>query len=72
MRAIPGNMGKLSEDVDTYVYVDVSNIRASCLKTLNFKIDFEKVYIYLAGKYKKLRSVYYYEGIAADDAEKAE
>lgn len=57
-------------DLDTYVFVDASNIRAACLKTLGFKIDFYRLIDYLRGKYPKLNEVYYYEGKARDDAEK--
>lgn len=54
-------------DLETYVYIDVSNIRACCLLTLGREINFEKLMKYLKGKYPALREVRYYEGIANDD-----
>lgn len=60
---------KLTE-LDTYVFVDVSNIRAACVRTLGFNIDFYKFLDYLQRKYPKLKNVYYYEGIARGDGEK--
>lgn len=57
-------------DLETYVYVDVSNIRACCLLTLGKKVDFGKLMDYLKKKYLKLREVRYYEGIAKGDIEK--
>lgn len=60
---------KLS-DLDTYVFIDASNIRAACLKTLGLKIDFKRFLKYLKRKYPKLKEVRYYEGIANDDADK--
>lgn len=56
--------------LDTYVFVDVSNIRAACVKTLGFNIDFYKFLDYLRRKYPNLKNVYYYEGIAKGDVEK--
>lgn len=58
--------------LDTYIFVDVSNIRSACLKTLGLKIDFYKLLKYFSKKYPKLRGVYYYEGIAKDDIAKQE
>ncbi len=55
---------------DTYVYIDVSNIRSSCLKTLDFLINFTKLMDYLKQKYPNLKEVRYYEGIAANDQKK--
>lgn len=55
---------------DTYVYIDVSNIRWACQKTLDFRIDFVRLLDYFKQKYPKLREVRYYEGIATDDAKK--
>lgn len=60
---------KLS-DFDTYVFIDASNIRATCLKTLGLKIDFEKLVDYFRRKYPKLKEVRYYEGIAKGDTDK--
>lgn len=59
-------------DLDTYVFVDVSNIRAACVRTLGFNLDFYKFLDYLRRKYPKLKNVYYYEGIARGDSEKQE
>lgn len=55
---------------DTHVYIDVSNIRSACLKTLGFKVDFVKLLGYFQQKYPNLREVRYYEGIATDDTKK--
>ncbi len=60
---------KLTE-LDTYVFIDVSNIRAACVRTLGFNIDFYKFLDYLRRKYPNLKNVYYYEGIARNDSEK--
>lgn len=54
--------------LDTYVFIDTSNIRASCLKTLSFKIDFKNLFQYFQKKYHNLQEVYYYEGIARGGA----
>lgn len=56
--------------MDTHVFIDVSNIRSSCTKSCNFRIDFLKLIGYLKEKYEKLVNVNYYEGIASDDKEK--
>ena len=58
------------EELDTYVFIDVSNIRYACLRSCGFNIDFIKFYEYLKRKYPMLRDVRYYEGIAADDEKK--
>lgn len=55
---------------ETYVYIDVSNIRYACRYSLGFGIDFEKFYAYLRRKYPKLCEVRYYEGISRNDDEK--
>lgn len=60
---------KLS-DLDTYVLVDVSNIRAACLLTCNFELDFYGLYDYLQDKYPNLKEVRYYEGLAKGDKDK--
>lgn len=57
---------------DTYVYIDVSNIRLACLKTLDFRLDFVKLLAYFKQKYPNLKSVRYYEGIAKGDEKKRE
>lgn len=57
-------------DLDTYVFIDVSNIRAACLSSCGFRIDFVKLLNYLKHKYPRLRKVYYYEGIAENDLKK--
>lgn len=55
---------------DTYIFIDVSNIRSTCQKTLRFRIDFFKLITYFRQKYPHLRDVRYYEGIAKDDPKK--
>lgn len=55
---------------DTYVYIDVSNIRLACQKTLGFRIDFVKLMDYFQRKYPNLKEVRYYEGVAKGDLEK--
>lgn len=57
-------------DLDTYVFVDVSNIRSCCLRTLGWRPDFVKVSGYFARKYKGLKELRYYEGIANGDLAK--
>jgi uncharacterized LabA/DUF88 family protein len=57
-------------ELDTYIYIDVSNIRSACLKTLGFMIDFVKLLNYFQNKYSNLKEVRYYEGIAKGDAAK--
>jgi len=57
-------------DRDTYIFIDVSNIRSSCLKTLGLKVDFLKLLAYFQKKYPNLKDAYYYEGIAKGDTEK--
>lgn len=59
-------------EYDTYVYIDVSNIRSTCLKTLGLKIDFVKLLKYFQKKYPKLKEVRYYEGISRGDKSKQE
>ena len=54
--------------LDTYVFIDVSNIRLACYKTLGFKIDFARLLDYFKQKYPNLKDVRYYEGIAKGDA----
>lgn len=63
--------GKISrKNQDTYVYIDVSNIRWACQKTLDFRIDFVRLLNYFKQKYPNLKEVRYYEGIAIGDAKK--
>lgn len=57
-------------DRDTYVFIDASNIRAACLKSCDFNIDFLKLYVHLKNKYPNLKEVKYYEGIARNDKKK--
>lgn len=57
-------------DFPTYVFIDASNIRAACLKTLNLSINFPKLLRYLQRKYPNLQDARYYEGIANDDKAK--
>lgn len=59
---------KLSlHQMDTYVYIDVSNIRMACTKTLGARLDFVRLMKYLRRKYPQLKEVRYYEGISTDD-----
>lgn len=57
-------------DLETYVYIDVSNIRYACATSCGFELDFLRFYAYLRRKYPKLKEVRYYEGIARDDEKK--
>ncbi|MDO4611758.1 MAG: NYN domain-containing protein [Candidatus Saccharibacteria bacterium] len=59
-------------DLDTYVFIDASNIREACRKSCGFCIDFLKFHTYLTRKYPKLRAIRYYEGVALDDKKKRE
>lgn len=54
----------------TYIFIDASNIRSACLKTLNLKINFLKLMQYLKKKYPNLKEARYYEGISPNDREK--
>lgn len=58
------------KDQETYVYIDVSNIRSACLRTLGFRVDFIRLLKYFKDKYPRLREVRYYEGIVVDDEKK--
>lgn len=58
------------KDQDTYIYIDVSNIRWACQKTLGFRIDFVRLLEYFRQKYPNLKDVRYYEGIAIGDTKK--
>lgn len=73
MYGIIGGMKKNTPvaELDTYVFIDTSNIRTSCLKTLRFAIDFKKLIKYFRNKYKYLCGVYYYEGISNNDQAKS-
>jgi len=55
---------------NTHVFIDVSNIRSACLRSLGFLIDFPKLLDYLYNKYPKLQVARYYEGIAKNDTKK--
>ena len=57
-------------DLETYIFIDVSNIRAACLKTCGFQVDFAKLAQYFQTKYPKLRKMSYYEGLAKGDGGK--
>lgn len=60
---------KLS-DLNAYVLIDVSNIRASCLRSCGFRINFRNLAKYLKKKYPNLKIINYYEGIAKGDKKK--
>ncbi|MBT3249240.1 MAG: NYN domain-containing protein [Candidatus Pacebacteria bacterium] len=49
------------KDLDTYVYLDSSNIR-NALRVVGVKLDFIKLYKYLNTTYKHLKTVKYFEG----------
>lgn len=55
---------------DTYVFIDVSNIRLACSKTLGLWLDFVKLSGYFQKKYPNLKDMRYYEGISRDDEKK--
>ena len=57
-------------NLDTYVYIDVSNIRNACRISSGFYLDFIKLYMYFKKRYPNLRDVRYYEGIYQEDAKK--
>lgn len=57
---------------DTYIYIDVSNIRSCCIKTSGFLIDFVKLLDYFKRRYPNLKEVRYYEGVAKGDKKKQE
>lgn len=58
---------KTIAELDTYIFVDTSNIRTSCFKTLGLRIDFRRMLNYFKKKYPNLKDVRYYEGISNDD-----
>lgn len=62
-------MSKL-EKLETYIFIDVSNIRSACLRSSNFLIDFYKLIEYFNQKYPNLKKVGYFEGIAIGDKKK--
>lgn len=55
---------------NTYIFIDVSNIRSTCQKTLRLRVDFFKLITYFRQKYPNLKDIRYYEGIAKDDLKK--
>ncbi len=57
-------------ELDTYIFVDASNIRSACLKTLGWRLDFGKLAWHFTNKYRHLQEMRYYEGIAQDDWKK--
>ena len=56
--------------LDTYVFVDVSNIRMACQKTLGFHLDFVRLIQYFQERHPNLKDVRYYEGVAKGDEKK--
>lgn len=54
-------------DLDTYVFIDVSNIRYACLRSCNVRLSFPKLIKYFQNKYKHLKAVKYFEGISGSD-----
>ena len=65
-----GNKKTFLKYLDTYVFIDVSNIRLACMKTLGFRPDFVKILRYFQSKSPNLRDIRYYEGIADVDEKK--
>lgn len=57
-------------EVETYVYIDVSNIRYACRRGCDFNLDFVKLYSYLKTKYLNTQEIRYYEGISIGDGKK--
>ncbi len=57
------------KDLDTYVYIDSSNIRNS-LKVFDRKIDWIKLCKYFQETYKSLKRINYFEGIDKADYKK--
>lgn len=55
---------------ETFVFVDVSNIRYACRCSCGFDLDFKKFYRYFQDKYANLQEVRYYEGVASNDERK--
>jgi uncharacterized LabA/DUF88 family protein len=63
-------MGKIKlKDLNTYVYIDSSNI-SNALKVCNIELDFFKLYVYLKKTYPKLKSIKYFEGLDREDYRK--
>ena len=62
--------GENKKELDTYIYIDVSNIRNACRISCGFYLDFIKLYQYLKKRYPNLREVRYYEGVYQGDAKK--
>lgn len=58
------------QHLDTYIFIDVSNIRWACLKTLNLWLEFSELADYFKQKYPNLKDLRYYEGIAVGDTAK--
>lgn len=58
------------QQCDAYIYIDVSNIRLACAKTLGIRIDFVKLLNYLRKRYPNIKDIRYYEGISSDDIKK--
>ena len=54
-------------NLDTYVFIDASNIRYACLRSCGIRLSFPKLIKYFQGKYRYLRSVKYFEGISDND-----
>ena len=67
---VPMNNTKNRRGLDTYVYIDVSNIRNACRISCGFYLDFIKLYKYFRKRYPNLRDVRYYEGIYQGDNKK--
>jgi uncharacterized LabA/DUF88 family protein len=56
--------------MDTFVFIDVSNIRYAALRSVKIVIDFEKLIGYFQSKYSKLKAVRYFEGISVGDKQR--
>ena len=57
-------------EIETYIYIDVSNIRHACLCSCGFNLDFVKLYNYLRDKYPNAQEIRYYEGVSFRDKRK--
>lgn len=57
-------------EAETYVYIDVSNIRYACRRSCGFNLDFVKLYNYLKIKYPNMQEIRYYEGVSTEDKKK--
>ncbi|PIZ65340.1 hypothetical protein COY14_02615 [Candidatus Roizmanbacteria bacterium CG_4_10_14_0_2_um_filter_36_9] len=57
------------KNLDTYVYIDSSNIR-NALKVSNIRLDWVKLYDYFLNTYTDVKRINYFEGIDKNDLSK--